>query len=432
MRILSKGSTLPFVHESVGWDESTNFKDFDVVFVNLRTLEKSSQDYDHPYNETDESPNIFDSCEVATFMETGGFMVIYLPDSLTVSMGNTTTKREKDSETSVTGLGEHAEQENKVDPYDEYELLDWLPFPTDINTDESGESVSVVDEEWEWYFGNQFEWDKMISHSTFGSNYKYWPVAENSYSKSIATRVAHSSIPPEGYVAIIPPDKSITYSDFVRRALQYVFEKEIDVEGRSPPAWLSDYTLPKEEKIERSIEEKRKEMTELEDELESLTKYKKLLYETDTNLEEVTREALREIGFTVDGEVPGKRDGILHTSRTKFTLEITGTTGGIKLSKCRQLDDWVENVTVEFPDEEVSGLLIVNPKMGTNPEERDVSLEPNVERYMKRRGDYKILTTLDLYRLIERNLKEDVDREKVEQIFQQNDTLLSLPEEYRK
>lgn len=432
MRVLSKGSALPFAHESVGWDESINFKDFDVVFVNLRTLEKSAEEYDHPYNESDESPCVFDPYEVTTFVKTGGFMVVYLPDLLTVSMGNTTTKPNRDNATTFTTMGRGAKQQDKeVEPYDAYELISWLPFPISIDTDESGESVSVLEDEWKWYFGGRFEWERIISHSTYETKYNSDTIAENSYSESIATKVTHSYNTSDGYVAIIPPDESITYSDFVKDALQYVFGIDINVEGRAPPAWLSDYTIPNEEKIENSIDEKKEEILELEEELESLTKFKKLLYETSTNLEEVTREALRELGFTVDGEVPGKRDGILHTQDTQVVLEITGTTGGIKKSKGRQLDDWVENVMAENPGDEISGLLIVNPEMGTPPDERDISLEPNVKAYMEQRGDYKILTTVDLYRLLKLNLKQGVDKEDVEKMFYQDDTLLSLPEEYR-
>lgn len=431
MRVLSKGSVLPFVHESVNWDESTNFKDFDIVFVNLRTLEDSSEDYDHPYNESDESPSIFDSNEVTTFIKTGGFMVVYLPNSLTVNMGNTTTKPNRDNTTTVAPIGRGTKQQNKeVEPYDKYELLNWLPFPSSINTDESGESVSVIEDEWEWYFGSLFEWNRIINHSTYETSYNSDTIAENSYSKSIATKVTHHYDSSDGYVAIIPPDKSITYSDFVKDTLDNVFGIDTNVEGRAPPEWLSDYTLPNEEEIESSIDERRKEIAELEEELESLTKFKKLLYETSTNLEEVTREALRELGFTVDGEVPGKRDGILHTEDKQFALEITGTTGGIKKSKGRQLDDWVESVMADNPDQNVSGLLIVNPEMGTRPDERDISIEPNVRKYMEQRGDYKVLTTVDLYRLVELNLKEGVDKTEIEEMLYQDNTLLSLPEKF--
>jgi hypothetical protein len=204
---------------------------------------------------------------------------------------------------------------------------------------------------------------------------------------------------------------------------------DFKMEGRAPPTWLSNYRLPQEDRIETDIQQKREEIETLEDELNSLTSYKRLLYETSSNLEEIVRESLRNLGFSVEDEVPGKRDGILHTSQTNFVLEITGTTGGIKLSKCRQLDDWVENVTADSPDENMSGLLIVNPEMATPPQERDVNLEPNVERYLNRRGDYKVLTTVDLYRLVELNLQDDIDTTIVEEMFNQEETLLSLPPE---
>ena len=296
-----------------------------------------------------------------------------------------------------------------------------------INTDESGKSVNVVDNDWDWYFGNLFGWDKLINAGS-PTHYETYSIAENSYGEQIATKVNRNR---GGFVALMPPDDNISYSGFVRYTLQNVFNIESNVEGRAPPAWLSEYSLPKEKDIEDSIQKKRKEIEELEDELEALTKFKKLLYETNTNLEEVTRDALRELGFTVDGEVPGKRDGILHTGDTQFVLEITGTTGGIKKSKGRQLDDWVENVMLENLGENISGLLIVNPEMGTQPDERDIGIEPNVRKYMEQRGNYKVFSTVDLYRLVKLNLREGVDKDEIEEMLYQDNILLSLPEKYR-
>lgn len=429
MRLLSKGSELPFVHESVGWDEYINFKDFDVVFVNLKTLEESSEGYDHPYNESDESPILFNSSDVTTFIRNDGYMVVYLPESPLVEMGDSTTEKKKNRGSLSQQIPSRGQEEKEVEPYYEYELLDWLPFSLDINTDDSGQSVEQVNSRWKWYFGNQFYWDKLLSLSSprSYSSYDLEPIARNSYSENIAVSMVSSSS--AGYVALLPPTEKITYSDFVKNTLQNVFDIEVSVEGRAPPAWLSKYSLPNENEIKDSIQNKKNEIEELEEELESLTRFKRLLYETNTNLEEIVREALRELGFVVDGEVPGKRDGILRTTETDFVLEVTGTTGGIKQSKGRQLDDWVENVIAENPDKNISGLLIVNPEMGTSPEKRNISIEPNVKQYMQKRGDYKVFTTVDLYKLVESHLKEGVDKEDIESIFYQDNTLLSLPDE---
>lgn len=430
MRLLSKGSELSFVHDSVEWDESTNFKDYDIIFVNIQTLEKQAQKYDHPYNKSDNSPKLLDASDVSTFIKEDGYMVIYLPNSPVVNMGDTTTEKKKKNIARSQQFHQcKTPEEKEVEPYDEYKLLDWLPFSVNINTDESGESVVILEEGWDWYFRNYFSWDKLLNIPYNQSSYRSKSIVENSYSKNVAISVTSSYSSSNGYVALIPPTDSITYSEFVKGTLQNVFNIEVGVDGRAPPAWLSEYSLPSENEIEDNLQEKKDEIEELEEELESLTRFKKLLYETNTNLEEVVREALRELGFIVDEEVPGKRDGILHTTETKFVLEITGTTGGIKKNKSRQLDDWVENVIAENPDKDISGLLIVNPEMGTSPDERNIGIEPNVKRYMERRGDYKVFTTVDLYRLVKLSLKEGVDKEDIEAIFYQDDTLVSPSDE---
>lgn len=432
MHILSKGSDIPFVNESIKWGESTNFKDFDVVFVNLMSLEKNADNYDHPYNESDESPKMFDYMDVTEFMKTGGQMVVYLPKNPIVNMGNATTEKEKNKQPTATvpmPKGSKLNQkEDTVDPYTEYELLSWLPFSVSFDDSESGVSIEKVQEAWKWYFGERFNWDMMINGPGYDSNYNTHPIAKNSYDSDISIK-ATNKYSDDGFVSLIPPKFDISYSDFVNKTLDEVFDVKSNVEGRSPPTWVSDCKLPGEERIEVEIEKKKEEIEELDKELDDITSSKRLLYETNEPLEQIVRDSLRELGFKVEDEVPGKRDGILYTSEINFAIEVTGTTGGIKLSKARQLDDWVENVTVEFPDEEVSGLLIVNSEMNTNPEDRDVRVEPNVENYMEQRGNYKILTTIDLYEMVKLALSEEVDKDSLEQMFYQDETLLTRPDD---
>ena len=146
MKILSKGSEISFVHESVGWDESINFKDFDVVFVDLQAFEESAGSFDHPYNESEDSPKLFDTSDVSTFLKTGGFMFVYLPSSSTVDMGQPTT--ETPNQAMRPGRGA---KETETEPYLDYNLFDWLPFSVDLSTDEKGDSVDCVDSDWGFF-----------------------------------------------------------------------------------------------------------------------------------------------------------------------------------------------------------------------------------------------------------------------------------------
>ena len=432
MRILSKGSDIPFVHESIKWEETANFKDFDLVFVNLNSLEKEADNYDHPYNESDKSPKMFDRADIDTFVETGGLMVVYLPKNPVVNMGNATTEKEKNKgSTAATPMPKGSiqnEKEDTVDPYTEYELLSWLPFSVSFDDSESGESVEGVHRAWKWYFGERFSWDMTIGGPGRDSSYTANSIARNSYGGDISISVTHE-YSGDGYVSLIPPKADMSYSDFVNKTLDEVFDVKSNVEGHSPPTWVSNCKLPNEERIEVEIEKKEEEIAELNEELDDITSFKRLLYEKDDPLEQIVQDSLQELGFRIENGIPGKRDGILHTSKIIFAVETTGTTGGIKLTKARQLDDYVENVTVEFPDEKVSGLLIVNPEMNTKPEKRDISVEPNVANYMDRRGNYKILTTIDLYEMIKLALSEGVDKDNLEQMFYQDETLLTRPDD---
>lgn len=424
MRILSKGADLPFVHKSVGWEEHINFKDYDIVFVNLRTLEESSSEYDHPFNDSDNTPEIFTSSDVAEFIKEEGKMVVYLPESTTVDMGESTTAKRPSSYSRSQQITPGSPPD--PDPYYDYDLLDWLPVSLSVNSSEKGDSVEIFDQRWDWYFGSRFSWNKFFKVTTTRS-YQVNSIAENSYGKAISLQLKKEG----GKLFLLPNTTRISYSEFVKESLENIFEIDSKVEGRAPPTWVSNYSLPNESELIANIDEKRREITELESELDQLTKYKRLLYETSTNLEEVTKRALRELGFVVEGEVPGRRDGVLNTSQAKFVLEITGTTGGVKLSKCRQLDEWVEDAIVEFPEEKVLGLLIVNSQMAISPNERNVSIEPNAENYLKERGkgDYKVLLTSDLYQIVEQSLSGGVNKKLIEEMFCQPGPLLRLPPE---
>lgn len=426
MRVLSKGTQLPFVDESVDWSENANFKDYDVVFVNLRTLEEDSHKYDHPLNGNVASPELFDKESVNTFIETGGNMIVYLPDKQIVKMNSPIDSQNPRTVLNKVGMQLPKDVRNSGD-ISEYDLLHWLPFKTNIDSSESGKSVENVQRHWRWFFGDQFCWDQIISHEC--TQYKFKSIADNSYNKSIATKVYKGSSN-SNCIYLLPAKGSISYSDFVKNTLVNKFRADIDIEGRSPPSWLSDIRLPDENKIINEIEEKENKISELEEELDEIQKYKSLLYERGDKLEEITLQALEKLGFDIDGEIPGQRDGVLQTSDGKFALEITGTSGGIKKSKARQLDDWVDNLLAEAPGESVSGLLIVNPQMGIPPAQRDTSLEPNVEKYLQKRGDYKVLTTLALLSLIKAELDEGVDKTEIEEMLHQENTLISLPEDF--
>lgn len=48
---------------------------------------------------------------------------------------------------------------------------------------------------------------------------------------------------------------------------------------------------------------------------------------------------------------------------------------------------------------------------------------------MDKRGDYKILTTIDLYKLVKLEIEEEIGRKVLEQMLSQKDTLLTLPQQ---
>jgi hypothetical protein len=165
---------------------------------------------------------------------------------------------------------------------------------------------------------------------------------------------------------------------------------DLNTVGRQPD-WLGDYQAPREEELEAEIERLHRELAHAQ-------AYKQLLWEQGDELEEIVYIALQDAGLTIEEEVPGRRDGAIDLADRKVMLEITGTTGGIKESKLRQLQTWVDNNQNDY-DEEITGLLVINHQRDRNPSERRVQLDEQREVYLDSRG-LQLITTPELFKMV--------------------------------
>lgn len=427
-RILSIGPDLDFV-DSIDWNQKTNYKDYDIIFIDLSNLEDRSADFVHPYFEDEKTSVKFPTRkQVRSFvMEGGNDMIITLPSSSTIQL---------------------KENQNEIENLDEDEpttyscnVFAWLPM-TLVTEDIGGKSVSLTENShsnaWNWYFTENFSWDLTIQgvrqrssmltsyknpksgygrYSSSGRNEKHGPVprmqdiAVNASNECIASRIElfprkavdKSNIdqypPINGGVYLFPLKPSIPFADFVRQVL--IQNYEVLEEGLEfQPGWVEKYVLPEEQQLSERILKLKRDLAELEDQIEEPAKYKPLLYDVGDPLEELVRETLRDVGLDIDGEVPGKRDGIIKLDNQWVVLEIYGSINGVKSKKYRQLTDWVENVKVDNPDKNIEGLLIANTFVEADPNERpDKLLTGDPRRLMDQRG-FHAISTIDIYRMI--------------------------------
>jgi hypothetical protein len=217
----------------------------------------------------------------------------------------------------------------------------------------------------------------------------------------------------DGRIYVLPLIGNYKYPQFAEEILHNVYDFDLHTETDDTPEWLSEYTLPDEQEILDEISELRNELETKLSQLKGVQKYKELLYETGTTLEETVHKTFRDMGFDVEDEKSGRRDGSVQLSDERMILEIHGTTSGVSLNKCRQLDDWVERAIADG-ENDANGLLVVNPMRKKDPSERRDAIPDNVIDYMEGRG-YKILTTTELLKLVKAEKENVLDKDAIEE-----------------
>ena len=169
----------------------------------------------------------------------------------------------------------------------------------------------------------------------------------------------------KGSVIFLPPLET------PKKSLDKIFEI-LGFNGPTPPPeWASNVKISRishyEEKItkiENEITKQQQEKNKFSSQLEKLRNFRKLVYETDDELENTVMDALKLLGLSkVRKGNPGKDDLLFDFSKNKtFSLcsvEIKGITGSLKLRDLRQSNNWVED-HMEYSKIKAKGLVICN------------------------------------------------------------------------
>lgn len=421
-RILSKGSELEFADQNRDWNETSNIKDFDIVFFNLKSLEERKDKFlqVEPFKENKiEFPSQED---VLKLIRSGGDLICILPTTRKIIAMNRDVIPKKITQ----------------------DLFEWLPAELHFN-EEKGESLEEgsVNESWKWYFNEQFEWpmcftptkniktsylDLTETGCTQSGIYAYVEtLALNGYYENIAIKILFSKSYPgkitsesdlfEGSIYLLPLKKGENFNEFTKKVLEKNYP-DFEESAGEVPEWLENYTIPEEKKTLEKIKK-------LENRLQGMKKYKKLLYERGNALGKIVRKTFRDVGLDVEGEVPGRRDGAINFEDLRIIMEITGTSGNISMEKCRQLNHWVDNSRAEDPDKNTTGLLVANIQCNTDPKERDFEIPSNIKNYLKQ-YDYKYITTLELFKMMKKWRGEEISVENIEEKIKEGGTVITF------
>lgn len=244
----------------------------------------------------------------------------------------------------------------------------------------------------------------------------------------------YSLIKPEGagkFLSLPPQDDPSESLSILLESLN-IFEKT------PPPSWIENIQIPGEIKIRESIETIQKEITNSETakkneekKLNELIRYKKLLYSTDNELENIVIDSLNLIGFSNvrGGRSPEKEDALFDFDLDDFDLgviEVKGKTKKVELADFRQTDDWAWDYRNE--GKKVKAILIATCfrlEDTASSTQKRMSFEDHQE-YIEQHK-IAVLPTWTLFKLVEYKLKGNkLDIKKFEKVLSESNKVLKF------
>lgn len=254
VRVLSIGSDLDYA-DHTDWDEPANVRDYDIVFINLRDLERRKDDFLHDcalaeYRRQYEFP---DPEHVVQQLISGGDIFVLLPYALQAE-----PSEDQDWEPPEP-IPDDAPVRGGTPILN---FLSWLPFEIEVHED-GGESVNeeTIDGDWDWYFPENFGWNFSIPKQgdrIEGIAYKVEPLVENRYGECLGARITINRAkgkqtvglqPDWGDIYLIPQMDGWGIEDLAYNVMEYLYpDVDIETVGRQPD-WLGDYDGPREEEL---------------------------------------------------------------------------------------------------------------------------------------------------------------------------------------
>jgi hypothetical protein len=321
----------------------------------------------------------------------------------------------------------------------------WLPFYPELEH-QSGVEIRDIENEFEYYIQQVRQWnffatgnvtqykggryDSMVidylkfdpERSQFSIEIE--PYAQTRFQRPAAFefRLIVKSItltrnglmsPPEpeeqtgisGSIIWLPAPTEISDYEAVNLILSKRYEINLE---QSVPSWLDQFNLPNLNPIRETIEELKREIAILQEQIASAqgellhqSRFLKLLYEQGEQLESVVLDALQELGANViPPSDPKKEDGrLIDPFDRKGILEVKGRTKSISLSDVRQIDQWTRDA-LAIENWEGQGMLIANTYCGDPIGERGDPFPSNCIEAAQRVG-VCLMTSAQLFRALQ-------------------------------
>jgi len=258
-----------------------------------------------------------------------------------------------------------------------------------------GKVVKCIYEEAKWIFDSvQFYWSCYFTKVPKNSRV----LATNKVGDPVSLVTPYEA----GYCVFLPQ----TY--YLTRLVDLLLENGLslipDFVEIEVPEWIGEYATPLESQLLR-------QKLEIEKRLGKTGKYKPLLYETGTSLENLVIDAFGEIGLDVSRLPEGSHADFEFPISEELTsvCEVKGLMESANVRHLRQLlQYYIEQRDIE--QRNVRAVFIVNHFRDKNPRDRGEPLTKDASELVEKH-DFRVITTVELYDFITKLLEDKLDKE---------------------
>ena len=333
---------------------------------------------------------------------------------------------------------------------------DWCPIDIGISN-ESGESIVIKEKRFPRYIKHLNSWpyyffipcsclSRQLTDflgSTHVTKYRFplSPFVENRYQKTIAgsfkievTREQRKSSGYDSYkhypdtpdtvtgeVVLLPLIEKLDHKEAVRLVLEDLMGVSM---GYEPPSWVDLISVPHVKDIEDEINEKESKIDEISSEIgklenrrEELNSYRRLLYSSGFDLEEIVKLCLEELGAKVTPAKYAQEEYVLEIDGTEYLVEVKGVSKSISLGHLRQLNDYILKYE-EDTGKACKGILFGNAWRTTPPDDRDTAERPEFPANVVSRAEQWNIGLISSTKFFDAFCSFLLDRSKGEKILQ--------------
>jgi hypothetical protein len=293
------------------------------------------------------------------------------------------------------------------------------------------------------YFSKLNEWELKLDSDPQAKNNQYtqtgspdisiFEVVQNQSSDVLGGIFSYDQISiKSGLMFLIPP---LDHSDISINTILDI----LGVSGKTvAPSWVKKITMPNVQDIEKQIQkiyslidEANQQILKLESKKEDLEKYRKLLYSTDRELEQIVMDSLNllKLKNVRPGRNPSVEDLLFDSQTSKydpFVVEVKGVKKNISLDDIREVENWAFDY--EKMNKNPKAVVIANT---WRLDDIDSSQKNrlNFDNFEKHCSEHNVclMPSLVLFALIQKALAgETIDPKKIEQSIADTKGVLRL------